>query len=139
MLGGGFSFIARGCLVVFMSCSCSWAGADKISPKCSCHLCTCSSTAVSSLPSFPLTWEAALVKHFFASCLVLLYKSREFLRSAAFCAACAKFSAHVLLSFLAAFLTDLLASQYCLLKFVFSVSLSAFAARDYLSNIQKKR
>ena len=39
---GGFPFITMGCWVVFQSCSCSWAGADKISPKCSCHLCTCS-------------------------------------------------------------------------------------------------
>jgi len=65
------------------------------------------------------------VKLFFASCLVILYSSRECLRSAAFCAASAKFSTHVLLSFLAAFFTDLMAFRYCLLRFIFSVSLSA--------------
>ena len=66
------------------------------------------------------------MKLFFASCLVILYRSWGFLRSAAFCAACARFFAHILLSFLAAFLADLLASQYCLLRLVFSVSLSVF-------------
>ena len=68
------------------------------------------------------------MKLFFANCLVILYSSQEFLRSAAFCAACAKFSTHVLLSFLAAFFTKLLASWYCLLRFVFSVSLTAFSS-----------
>ena len=106
---GGFSFITMDCWVVFRSCSRSWAGADKISPKCSCHLCTCSSTAVICLPSFPFAREAVLAKLFFANCLVILYSSREFLRSVA----CAKFSTHVRLSFLAAFFTALLASRYC--------------------------
>ena len=122
---GWFSSVTRGCWVIFTSCSCSWAGVDKILPKCSCHLWTCS-TAVNCLPSFPLTVEVALMKLFFASCLVMLYRSWGFLRSAAFCAAYAWFSAHILLSFLAVFLADLLASQYCLLRLVFSVSLSAF-------------
>ena len=100
---GGFSFITMGCWIVFRSCSRSWAEAEKISPKCTCHLCTCSSTTVICLPSFPFTREAVLVKPFFANCLVILYSSREFLRSAAFCVACAKFSTHALLSFLPAF------------------------------------
>jgi len=62
------------------------------------------STAVICLPSFPFTRKAVLVKLFVANCLVILYRSREFWRSAAFSAPCAKFSTHVLLSFLAAFL-----------------------------------
>ena len=65
------------------------------------------------------------MKLFFANCLVILYSSWEFLRSAAFCAACAKFSTHVLLSFLAALFTDLLTFRYSLLRFIFSVSLAA--------------
>ena len=121
-----------GCWVVFRSCSCSWAGADKISPKCSYHLCTCS-TAVICLPSFPFTREAVLVKLFFANCLIILYSSREFLRSAAFCAACAKFSTHILLSFLPVFFTELLAARYCLLRFIFSVSLSACSSLPLIS------
>ena len=73
------------------------------------------------------------MKLFFASCLVIQYRSQGFLRSAAFCAACARFSAHILLSFLAAFLTDLLASQYCLLRLVFSASLLAFNNLPFIS------
>ena len=57
--------------------------------KGSCHHCTYS-TAVICLPSFPFTREAVLVKVFFANCLIIRYSSREFVRSAAFCAACAK-------------------------------------------------